>query len=502
MEANTGATLMNAAPYTLVIGLEVHVQLRTKSKLFCRCSTEFGRPPNTQVCPVCLGLPGALPVLNKQAIDYAVRTGLALNSEIAKFTKWDRKNYFYPDLPKGYQTSQFDLPICSRGFLDISDSKGAFEPKRVRFIRAHLEEDAGKSMHDEVAGKADSRIDLNRAGTPLLEIVTEPDLRSPQEAKAFLTELRLLLLYLDVSDCNMQEGSLRCDANVNLHIPVDGKTVATPITEIKNLNSFRAVERALTYEAARQWDQWSNDHIAIGGRPKQTRGWDDVQGVTTLQREKEEASDYRYFPCPDLVPVTLTDADLDKARGELCELPAATRTRLVQQYELKEYDSDVIVSQGRELVDYFERAVVAGGPAKRVSSWIQQDILRLLNERQQSLTQLGFSAERLADLTKAIEAGAVDTSRGKEVFAKMLDDSALSVAAAIEALGIKAVDDSELMELCHQLLAENAKAVNEYRAGNAKALGALIGQAKKKNPNADPRKVQELCKQLIDSGAV
>lgn len=493
---------MNSIPYSVVIGLEVHVQLKTKSKLFCRCSTEFGRPPNTQVCPVCLGLPGALPVLNKRAIEYAIRTGLSLNSQIASFTKWDRKNYFYPDLPKGYQTSQFDLPICSRGFLDISDSKGAFEPKRIRFVRAHLEEDAGKSMHDEKAGKADSRIDLNRAGTPLLEIVTEPDLRSPQEARAFLTELRLLLLYLDVSDCNMQEGSLRCDANVNLHIPVEGKVVATPITEIKNLNSFRAVERAVAYESTRQWDQWKIDAVALGQRPKQTRGWDDVQGVTILQREKEESSDYRYFPCPDLVPVILNQSDLTDAQASLCELPAAIRSRLVQQYELKDYDSDVIVSQGKAIVDYFEQAVASGGPAKRVSSWIQQDILRLLNERQQSLSELGFSAERLADLTKAIEAGVVDTSRGKEVFAKMLDQPNLSAQAAIEALGIKSVGEDELMVLCRQLLTDNSKVIAEYRGGNPKALATLIGQAKKKNPNADPRKVQEICKQLIDSGAV
>lgn len=491
---------MNATPYTLIIGLEVHVQLKTNTKLFCRCSTVFGQPPNTQVCPVCLGLPGALPVLNRSAIDLAVRTGLALQSDIAAFTKWDRKNYFYPDLPKGYQTSQFDLPICSKGFLDIRDPKEAFEPKRVRLIRAHLEEDAGKSMHDEAFGKASSRIDLNRAGTPLLEIVTEPDLRSPQEAKAFLTELRLLLLYLGVSDCNMQEGSLRADANVNLHVPHNGQVVPTPITEIKNLNSFRAVERALTYEAARQWDLWNRDHVVMGGRPKQTRGWDDAQGVTILQREKEESSDYRYFPCPDLVPVTLTASDLDQARSQLGELPAAIRERLVQQYDLKEYDSDVIVSQGLELVKYFEEAVAAGAPAKRASSWIQQDILRLLNERQLTLDELGFSAKRLAELTQAIEAGMVDTSRGKDVFAKMLADSSITVASAIEALGIKTVDDSEMMELCRQLLAENQKAVNEYKAGNAKALGALIGQAKKKNPNADPRKVQDLCKQIIDSG--
>jgi aspartyl-tRNA(Asn)/glutamyl-tRNA(Gln) amidotransferase subunit B len=258
----------------------------------------------------------------------------------------------------------------------------------------------------------------------------------------------------------------------------------------------------LSYEAARQLDQWKNDHVAMGQRPKQTRGWDDVQGVTVLQREKEESSDYRYFPCPDLVPVTLTEIDLEQARNALCELPAAIRERLVQQHELKEYDSDVIVSQGREMVEYFEKAVAAGAPAKRVSSWIQQDILRLLNERQQSLSELGFSAERLAELTKAIEAGVLDTSRGKEVFAKMLDDEALTVSAAIEALGIKSVGEDELIDLCRQLLAENAKAVSEYRGGNSKALGALIGQAKKKNPNADPRKVQDLCKQMIDSGAV
>lgn len=501
MEADAGKCHMNASPYTLIIGLEVHVQLKTNTKLFCRCSTLFGQPPNTQVCPVCLGLPGALPVLNRRAIELAVRTGLALQCDIAPFTKWDRKNYFYPDLPKGYQTSQFDLPICSRGFLDIRDSKGAFEPKRVRLIRAHLEEDAGKSMHDESQGKADSRIDLNRAGTPLLEIVTEPDIRSPQEAKVFLTDLRLLLLYLDVSDCNMQEGSLRADANVNLHIPVDGKMVATPITEIKNLNSFRAVERALVYESARQYDQWKRDGIALGGRPKQTRGWDDAQGVTILQREKEESSDYRYFPCPDLVPVTLSKSELDSAKETLGELPAAIRARLVTQYDLKEYDSDVIVSQGRELVEYFEQAVVEGAPPKRASSWIQQDILRLLNERQQSLSELGFSAARLAELTKAIEAGSIDTTRGKDIFARMLEDSKLTVAAAIEALGIKSVGDDELMELCRQLLAENQKAVSEYKGGNAKALGALIGQAKKKNPNADPRRVQDLCKQILDSSS-
>src|SRR5215831_12678072 len=264
-------------PYRTVIGLEVHVQLLTRTKLFCGCPTQFGLPPNSATCPVCAGLPGALPVLNRRAFELALRAAVALNCDIAPFTKWDRKNYYYPDLPKGFQISQYDLPFSSDGYVEISDPKGRFEPKTVGIIRAHLEEDAGKSMHDEVHGKADSRIDLNRTGTPLLEIVSQPDMRSPLEAKAYLTELKLLLTYLGVSDCNMQEGSLRVDANVNLHIPQpDGRLAKTPIVEIKNVNSFRAVERALAYEAQRQYEVWQEDHVEIGKRPKQTRGWDDA----------------------------------------------------------------------------------------------------------------------------------------------------------------------------------------------------------------------------------
>ncbi len=255
---------MSGATYITVIGLEVHVQLKTRTKLFCRCSTEFGAAPNTQTCPVCIGMPGSLPVMNRHAFDLALKTALALHCEIPAFTKWDRKNYYYPDLPKGYQISQYDLPMSRDGYLDIRDPKGRFPDRRVRIIRAHLEEDAGKSMHDEVAGKADSRIDLNRTGTPLLEIVTHPDLRSPDEAKAYLTELKLLLSYLDVSDCNMQEGSLRVDANINLHIDTPQGTVATPIVEIKNMNSFRAVERALAYEAERQYQEWRETGQTLG----------------------------------------------------------------------------------------------------------------------------------------------------------------------------------------------------------------------------------------------
>ncbi|MCA9134655.1 MAG: Asp-tRNA(Asn)/Glu-tRNA(Gln) amidotransferase subunit GatB, partial [Planctomycetales bacterium] len=361
---------MTEAPYKIVIGLEVHVQLSTESKLFCSCSTAFGAPPNTQVCPVCLGQPGSLPVLNERAVELALRTGLAMNCHIAAETKWDRKNYFYPDLPKGYQISQFDQPICGPGYLDFPDPLQPGETLRVRLVRAHLEEDAGKSMHDELEGKANSRIDLNRTGTPLLEIVSEPDLNSSQAAKAFLTELRLLLTYLDVSDCNMQEGSLRVDANVNLHIEHEGATLATPIVEVKNLNSFRAVERALVYESQRQYDTWQKTGQTIGQAPKQTRGWDDAAGVTVAQREKEESSDYRYFPDPDLVPLRISSEQLDTIRASLGESPATLRQQLEGQHGLKAYDADVIVSQGRGVVEYFQQALAAGAPAKRVSSWI------------------------------------------------------------------------------------------------------------------------------------
>lgn len=487
---------MTTAPYRLVIGLEVHVQLSTQTKLFCSCATRFGAPPNTQVCPVCLGLPGSLPVMNQRAIDLAIRTGLALNCQIAEVTKWDRKNYFYPDLPKGYQISQYDQPICYEGYLDLPPEDEG-ESKRVRIIRAHLEEDAGKSMHDEAAGKADSRIDLNRTGTPLLEIVSYPDMTSAEQAKSYLTELKLLLTYLGVSDCNMQEGSLRVDANVNLHIDEAGQTVATPIVEVKNMNSFRAVERALAYEAQRQWDAWQKTHQKIGEVPKQTRGWDDVAGVTLPQREKEESSDYRYFPDPDLVPLKIERAVVEAAAAELGELPAQLRARLEKEHGLKAYDADVIVSQGRGVVDYFFTSVTAGAPAKRMSSWIQQDVLRTLKERGWEIDDLPVTAQRLAELVSAIERGELDTSRGKEVFQYWCEHPAADLAAARAALGIATVDRSEIESLCRELLEENPHVVEQVRGGNVKALGSLIGAAKKKNPNADPRQVRELCEQMI-----
>jgi len=483
-------------PYTTVIGLEVHVQLQTQTKLFCSCLTKFGAPPNTQVCPVCLGLPGSLPVMNREAFQLAIKAALALECTIAPFTKWDRKNYFYPDLPKGYQISQYDLPFSSDGWLEVVDPKGAFS-RKVGIIRVHLEEDAGKSMHDEAAGTGDSRIDLNRAGTPLCEIVTQPDLRSPQEARAWLNELKLLLVYLGVSDCNMQEGSLRVDANVNLHIPCpDGRVAKTPIVEIKNMNSFRSVERALTYEAARQYDEWQATKAEMGKIPKQTRGWDDPAGVTRAQRHKEESSDYRYFPDPDLVPVTVGEPQLAAVRASMGEPPTVLRKTLAEKWTISAYDADVLVNQGRELVAYFEDVATRVGEGKVASNWLQQDVLRTLNERGESIDAFPIRPEALADLIGRVQKGDFDTSRGREIFAEVLAGGR-SVADVVASLGIAAVGDDELISLCKELLAANPKIVADVQGGKEQAAAGLIGQAKKKNPNVNPGKVRQMCIDLI-----
>ncbi len=489
---------MSDQPYTIVIGLEVHVQLATRTKMFCRCSTQFGAPPNTQTCPVCTGTPGSLPVMNRRAFELAMRTALALNCEIPRFTKWDRKQYYYPDLPKNYQISQYDLPMSQHGYLEISDAKGTFDAKRVGIIRAHLEEDAGKSLHDELAGKADSRIDLNRCGTPLLEIVSEPDMRSPLEAKAFLTELKLLLTYLGVSDCNMQEGSLRVDANVNLHLDADGQRVATPIVEVKNMNSFRAVERALAYEAERQYEVWQETGRKLGdpGVTKETRGWDDAAQITRPQRSKEESSDYRYFPDPDLVPVTVMDEEIDRVRAELGELPAALRARLETTYEIPSYDSDVLVNQGRELVEYYIELADASGDGKQASNWIQQDVLQYLNERQVSIAEYPVPAVRLAELLDRVKAGKLDRSRGRDVLAEMVA-SGKSADEVMKALGIEQIDESDLVALCRELLESNPNTVADVQGGKVQAVGALIGQAKRRNPNVNPGRVRDICIELI-----
>ena len=496
--------------YRIIVGLEVHAQLATQSKLFCRCSTQFGAEPNTQTCPVCIGLPGSLPVMNHEALRLGLKTGVALGCTIPPLTKWDRKQYYYPDLPKGYQISQFDMPMCEHGFVEIRDSKERFETKRIRVLRAHLEEDAGKSQHDEATGRGDSLIDLNRTGTPLLEIVSEPDMRGSLEARAYLDELKLLLTYIAVSDCNMQEGSLRVDANVNLHIESDdpaNPTIATPIVEVKNMNSFRAVERAIDYEATRQYQIWQETGQVLGAVPKQTRGWDDAAGVTRGQRSKEESSDYRYFPDPDLVPIAFTDDEINAARESLGELPADLRARLQNDLGLSLYDAGVLVNQGRDLVDYYLEVAQQSGDAKLACNWVSQEVLRFLKDHSttiQDFQEQRVSSEALAGLISKCLKGDIPPARAREVFTEMAREIHTDVVdkleLAVKVIGIEQVDESALEQLCRDLLQANPRVVADVQAGKQQAVGALIGQARKKNPNADPSAVRQICLSLIDQG--
>jgi aspartyl-tRNA(Asn)/glutamyl-tRNA(Gln) amidotransferase subunit B len=465
-------------PYKIVVGLEVHVQVLTRTKLFCGCSTQFGLPPNSATCPVCLGMPGTLPVMNRKAFDLALRAALALHCSINRFTKWDRKNYYYPDLPKNYQISQYDLPFSYEGWLEINvaaDPKKEYVGKRVGIIRAHLEEDAGKLMHDESGRGGDSKVDLNRTGTPLVEIVSKPEMGSPEEAVAYLTELRLMLRELGVSDCEMQEGSLRCDANVNVHIPqADQSVAATPLVEVKNLNSFRAVERAIAYEAERQYEEFQKTGQRFGDVPKATAGWDDARGVTRIQRRKEEASDYRYFPEPDLVPVQIDDAWLQRIQSELGELPLAQRQRLGSQHGLSVYDADVLVHQGRELVAYFEEVAAACGDAKAACNWILNKLLQTTTRPAAgSLAEL-ITQQKAMGLTKQITEQVLDT---------MMSEG-LDAQAAIAKLGIAAVDDTKLLEIIRKAIADNPKSVEDYKKGKTAAAQRIKGAVMRETKGA------------------
>jgi aspartyl-tRNA(Asn)/glutamyl-tRNA(Gln) amidotransferase subunit B len=482
---------MAEPPYRVVIGLEVHVQLLTRTKLFCGCSTQFGLPPNSATCPVCIGLPGVLPVMNRRAFDLALRAALALNCTIADFTKWDRKNYYYPDLPKNYQISQYDLPFSKDGWLEIETPDG---PKKIGIIRVHLEEDAGKMLHDESGRGADSLVDLNRAGTPLCEIVSKPDISSPEEAKAYLEEIRLLLRETGVSDCEMQEGSLRCDANVNVHVPLpDGSHAATPITEVKNLNSFRAVERAMKYEAERQYRQFLEDGKRLGEAAKATAGWDEARGVTVVQRRKEEAADYRYFPEPDLVPVAVDAAWRERVRAEMGELPAAQRVRLAKDHGLSPYDAAVLTRQGRGTVAYFEEVARRCGDAKAASNWVTNKVLATLKERKEDIKDFQLSAERLAGLIAEQKAAGLNKQAAEEVYARMLE-AGVDAKAAVAQLGIKAVDAGALAEIVRRAVAANPKAVAEYKKGKAAAAQSFMGVVMRETKGAAKA---DVVKQLI-----
>jgi aspartyl-tRNA(Asn)/glutamyl-tRNA(Gln) amidotransferase subunit B len=501
---------MSDLPYRIVIGLEVHVQLLTRTKLFCGCSTQFGLPPNSATCPICTGMPGVLPVMNRQAFELALKAALALNCRIASFTKWDRKNYYYPDLPKNYQISQYDLPFSRDGWLEIETAAG---PKRIGIIRVHLEEDAGKMLHDEQGGGRESLVDLNRTGTPLLEIVSQPELASPEEAKAYLEELRLLLRELEVSDCEMQEGSLRCDANVNIHVPLSPSPLplspegrgergegfaATPIVEVKNLNSFRAVERAMRYEAQRQYEEFQRTGKRLGDVAKATAGWDDVRAVTVVQRRKEEASDYRYFPEPDLVPVAVDTAWLEGVRANLGELPAAQRQRLQEQYALSAYDAEVITHQGRAFVRYFEQLAQRCQDAKEACNWLLNDVLQTLNEQKIDITAFAVSAEAMAELINEIKATGLNKQRAREVFSHMVQTGS-SAQQAINKLGFKVVaNEGQLVEIVRRAMAANPKAVADYKKGKTKAADAIKGAVMRETKGmAKTEMVQQLLLQEL-----
>ncbi len=481
---------MSELQYKVIVGLEIHVQLCTKSKMFCGCAVEFGAEPNSRVCPICLGLPGVLPVMNKKAYEYSVLTALALDCRIPMFTKWDRKSYYYPDLPKNYQISQYDLPLGENGFIEIPLESG--RTKKIGIIRAHLEEDAGKNLH--TAGNF-SQVDLNRTGTPLLEIVTEPDMSSGAEVRVLAVELQRMVRFLGVSEADMQKGHMRFEPNINLAITKDGVEYRTSIVEIKNLNSFRALERSVNYEEHRQLDEFIETGKVMKMGSKTTRGWDDEREVTVLQREKEEAHDYRYFPEPDLVPVELTPQWLDDIRSQLCELPLKRQMRYVEQFKLSDYDAGVLTAE-RSTADFFEQIVQAGGEPKRVCNVLTQTGLKIANEKGCSVSDLGVSPQGVARLAAMVEADTVGAGSSATIFEAMVETGKEPEALAEELNLIQKSDAGELEAVVEQVLADNPNAVEDVTSGGKKskrARGFLLGQVMQKTKGqANPKVASEI----------
>jgi aspartyl-tRNA(Asn)/glutamyl-tRNA(Gln) amidotransferase subunit B len=485
-------------PYKTVVGLEIHVQLLTKTKLFCGCKNQFGLPPNTATCPVCLGMPGALPVMNRKAFELSLRAALALNCQIAGFTKWDRKNYYYPDLPKNFQTSQYDLPLSHDGHLEVNvhpDPKKGFTSKVVRIIRAHLEEDAGKSMHDDSGKGGNSKVDLNRTGTPLLEIVSHPDIETPEEAVAYLEEVRLMLREIGVSDCEMQEGSLRCDANVNIHVPQpDGTIHATPLVEIKNLNSFRNVGRAIAYEAKRHYAEYSRDpeNYRIEKRLKTTAGWDDAKGErgeTIVQRHKEAAADYRYFPEPDLVPVVVSKEEVERVRVEMGELPAQMRSRLASRYGLTRYDAEVLTAKGRPMVKYFEEVAAILKDGKAAANRLSDLVYPALADRREEVGDFPLTADAFAAFVAGT--GSLPKQDRADVFAAVLSKG-VTLDEAKKLVGIREFDETALRAAVQAAVAANPKAVADFKGGKDAAKMSILGAVMKANKGAPNDTVRKL----------
>ncbi|MCP3101920.1 Asp-tRNA(Asn)/Glu-tRNA(Gln) amidotransferase subunit GatB [Myxococcus sp. K15C18031901] len=477
---------MPVSDFQPVIGLEVHAQLLTQSKIFCGCSTAFGAEPNLHTCPVCLGMPGVLPVLNQRVVEFAVLTGLALGCEVRSRSVWSRKNYFYPDLPKGYQITQYDLPICEHGRLTIDTPRGE---KVIRVRRIHMEEDAGKNVHD--ASEGQSLVDLNRAGVPLLEIVSDPDLRDADEAVEYLKALRDVLVYLGVNDGNLEEGSFRCDANVSV-MPRGSDTFGQRC-ELKNLNSFRFVKQAIEYEIARQVDV-----IESGGKVAQeTRLWDTNKGVTRSMRSKEDAHDYRYFPEPDLPPLLVTTATIESMGQRLPELPRPKLQRFVQQYGLPAYDARTLTAE-RPLADFFDVCAAKYPDAKKLSNWFLGELLRLLKEEAMPVSALRFTPERLAELLTAVDAGTLSNNAGKDVLGEMFR-TGKAPADIIAEKGLAQVSDTGAIEaVVDDILARNAGEVEKYRAGKKQVFGFFVGQVMRAmKGKGNPTLVNELLKKKL-----
>lgn len=474
--------------YETVIGLEVHVELHTKSKIFCGCAVEFGAPPNTNTCPICLGHPGALPVVNKQAVEFAIKAAMALNCEIASETKFDRKNYFYPDSPKAYQISQYDQPIGQNGYIDI-EVNGV--QKRIGITRLHLEEDAGKLTH--LPAGAGSLVDFNRVGTPLLEIVSEPDIRSPEEAKAYLEKLRAIMQYCEVSDVKMEEGSLRCDANISLR-PWGQEQFGTR-TELKNMNSFRAVQRGLEYEEIRQAELLDAGREVV----QETRRWDETQGKTFSMRSKEEAHDYRYFPDPDLVRITIDDEWKESIRATIPELPDAKKKRYAEEYGLSVYDAEVITSS-IGLARLFEESLDYTKDAKAAANWIMGDLLGYLNANHLEVEQVKLTGKGLGEMIGLIEKGTISTKIAKTVFKTMLETGKAPQQIVEEQGLVQISDEGAILEIVDKVIAANPQSVADYKSGKQKAIGYLVGQVMKETKGkANPGLVNKLMAERLNS---
>ncbi len=467
--------------YEVVMGLEVHAELSTKTKIFCSCPTAFGAAPNTHVCPICMAMPGTLPVLNEKVVEYAVRAGLATNCTISRNSKNDRKNYFYPDLPKAYQISQFDKPLCEHGYIEIETSKGK---KKIRILRIHIEEDAGKLNHDDLGGGA--LVDLNRAGVPLIEIVSEPDFRSIEEVDAYLRKLKSILEYIEVSDCKMQEGSFRADVNTSIR-PIGQEKLGTR-TEMKNMNSFRSITRALDYEIDRQVDVIDN-----GGEIEQeTLRWDEISGKTFSMRDKEDAQDYRYFPEPDLVAIKLSEEYIENIKNSLPEMPESRKQRYLNDYKLSEKDATILTSS-KYLSDLFEQASAICGNYKAVNNWIISDISRILNETEMDAIEIPFDAKQLAKLVTLIDNGTISSSIGKKVLVELFENPRDPEDIIKEKGWIQISDEGEIKEIVLKIIEANPQSVADFKGGKDRALGFLVGQAMKETKGkANPQMLNKM----------